>query len=127
MGEAMSEMRFGRVQFRIMQVLWDKGRANAREITAALNKIEPIAHSTVQTLLRKLEQKGAVDHDIDDRTFIFFPLVRSDKVTQHAFRDFVDKIFAGSTGGLVSYLIKNEYISPDELGKIRELLDEKES
>ena len=123
----MSNMSFGRVQFRIMQVLWEKGRANAREITATLNKIEPIAHSTVQTLLRKLEQKTAVDHDIEDRTFIFFPLVQADQVTKNAFHDFVDRIFAGSTGGLVSYLIKNEYISPEELGEVRKLLDEKES
>lgn len=120
-----ANMRFGRVQLRIMQVLWEKERANAREITLALNKIEPIAHSTVQTLLRKLEQKKAVDHDVEERTFIFYPLVRADQVTHHAFRDFVDRIFAGSTGGLVSYLIKNEYISPDELGEVRALLDKK--
>ncbi len=120
-----ANMRFGRVQLRIMQVLWEKERANAREITLALNKIEPIAHSTVQTLLRKLEQKKAVDHDVEERTFIFYPIVRSDQVTHHAFRDFVDRIFAGSTGGLVSYLIKNEYISPDELGEVRALLDKK--
>lgn len=121
-----SNMRFGRVQLRIMQVLWEKQRANAREITLALNKIEPIAHSTVQTLLRKLEQKGAVDHHVEDRTFIFYPLVKSDQVTHHAFRDFVDRIFAGSTGGLVSYLIKHEYIAPDELEEVRTLLDQKE-
>ena len=94
----MSSLRFGRVQLRIMQVLWEKGRANAREITDALNKIEPIAHSTVQTLLRKLEAKGSVDHDIDHRTFIFYPLVKAEKVTQNALREFVDRIFAGSTG-----------------------------
>ncbi len=122
----MSSLRFGKVQMRIMQVLWEKGRANAREITEALNKIEPIAHSTVQTLLRKLEQKGSIDHDVDDRTFIFYPLVEAEKVTNHAFRDFVDRMFAGSTGGLVSYLIKNENISPEEMKEIREMLDDKE-
>ena len=33
----MGETKLGRMQFRIMQVLWDRGRANAREITEALN------------------------------------------------------------------------------------------
>lgn len=103
-----------------------KGRVNARDITEALNKIEPIAHSTVQTLLRKLEQKGAVDHSIDDRTFIFFPLVEVEKVTKNALQEFIDRIFAGSPGGLVSYLIKNETISPDEMDQIRNLIREKE-
>ena len=122
----MSGIRLGRVQWRIMQVLWEKGRANAREITDALNKIEPIAHSTVQTLLRKLENKGAIDHDIDERTFIFYTLVEIENVTRSALKDFVDKIFEGSPAGLVSYLIKNEYIPPEELENIRKLINKKE-
>jgi len=122
----MAEMSFGKVQLRIMQILWKKGRVNAREITDELNKIAPIAHSTVQTLLRKLEQKGAVDHDIEDRTFIFYPLVEAEKVTRNGLRDFVDRMFAGSPVGLVSYLIKNEDISRDELKKISELIKNKE-
>ena len=80
----MSMPRFGRVQLRIMHVLWEKGRANAREITDALNEEEPIAHSTVQTLLRKLEVKGAISHEEEDRTFIFFPQVKEKNVTSNA-------------------------------------------
>jgi len=122
----MSSLRFGKVQMRIMQVLWNKKRANAREITEELNKIEPIAHSTDQTLLRKLEAKEAVDHEIDNRTFIFYPLVKAEKVTQSALREFVDRIFAGSPSGLVSYLIKHEKISKEDMQKIRQLIKEKE-
>ena len=121
----MSSLRFGPVQLKIMQVIWEKGRANAREITDALNKIEPIAHSTVQTLLRKLEQKGAVDHDIDDRTFIFYTLVDAEKVKRNGLRDLIDRMFAGSPEGLVSHLIKHEKFSPEELKKIRELINKK--
>ena len=121
----MSSLRFGPVQLKIMQVIWEKGRANAREITDALNKIEPIAHSTVQTLLRKLEQKGAVDHDIDDRTFIFYTLVDAEKVKRNGLRDLIDRMFAGSPEGLVSHLIKYEKFSPEELKKIRKLINKK--
>jgi len=106
-----------------MQVLWEKGQATAREITGALNRAEPIAHSTVQTLLRKLEEKGAVAHDVKDRTFIFRPLVQSERVRRTATREFVDRLFAGSPGGLVSYLLKNERIPRKELQQIRSLID----
>ncbi len=122
----MATMRFGKVQLRIMRVLWDKGRANAREITDELNKIDPIAHSTVQTLLRKLEEKGAVDHDIENRTFIFFPLVNSENVTRHAFREFVDRVFLGSPSGLVSYLLRSEEIPRDEMKRIKEMIEKEE-
>ena len=121
----MSKLKFGLVQLRIMQVLWEKGEANAREITDALNKIKPIAHSTVQTLLRKIETKGAADHRIDNRTFIFFPLVEEENVTRYSIHDFVDRLFAGSPGGLVSYLLKNEKIPQEELDEIRKLIAKK--
>lgn len=121
----MSELSFGRVQMRIMQVLWAKKRATAREITDAMNEYEPIAHSTVQTLIRTLEQKGAIAHDVDDRTFVFYPLVKDEKVLRGALREFIDRMFNGSTEGLVAYLVKNDNLSPDELKKVSELFIER--
>ena len=118
----MASLRFGKVQLRIMRVLWEKKRANAREITDAMNLIEPIAHSTVQTLLRKLEEKGAVAHDVEERTFIFYPLVESESVTKFALNEFIDRIFMGSPAGLVSYLLKQEDIPAEEMKQIKEML-----
>ena len=121
----MSSPSLGRVQLKIVQVLWQKGRANAREITDALNTQEPIAHSTVQTLLRKLEAKGVVSHDVEDRTFVFYPLVQEDCVKQGAICELVDRVFAGSAAGLVAHLLEKGPMSGEELAQIRELIDEK--
>jgi len=120
----MTIPRFGRLQLRIMQILWERGRATAREITDALNASEPIAHSTIQTLLRRLEAKSAVAHEVADRTFVFRPLVQPEKVRRKATREFVDRLFGGSPGGLVSYLIRNERIPREELDEIRRLIGE---
>jgi BlaI family penicillinase repressor len=119
----MTAPRLGRVQWKIMQVLWQRGRANAREITEALSRTEPIAHSTVQTLLRKLEAKGAVAHDVEGRTFVFYPQVNEDKVKRGAVRDLVDRVFDSSVAELVSYLLQNERVPRQELGRIRKLID----
>lgn len=116
--------RFGRVQLQIMHVLWARGEATAREITDELSKSEQIAHSTVQTLLRGLEGKGAVAHDVDHRTFVFKPLVKGDSVRQNATREFVDRLFHGSPAGLVSFLLRDEKIPRDELDRIRDLIDD---
>ena len=121
----MKKYFFGRVQMRIMQVLWKKKRASAREITDALNEFEPIAHSTVQTLLRTLEKKNAIDHDIDHRTFIFYPLVKNDRVIKDELGNIINHMFEGSAGSMVSHLVKNQYISPDELRKISKLFENK--
>jgi BlaI family transcriptional regulator, penicillinase repressor len=121
----MAAPRLGRVQLKIMQVLWQRGQASARDITEALARTEPIAHSTVQTLLRKLEAKGAVAHDVEDRTFVFRPLTKEDNVRRGAVRDLVDRVFDCSAAELVSYLLENERVPPDELDRIRKLIDQK--
>lgn len=123
----MSKSKLGRVQLKIMRVLWDRGRVNAREITDALNDAggEQVAHSTVQTLLRKLEEKGSVGHDVEDRTFIFYPLVEEDCVTRSATRELVERVFGGDAAGLVAYLLKEERIPKRELDQLSQLIDEK--
>ncbi|MFI5454797.1 MAG: BlaI/MecI/CopY family transcriptional regulator [Isosphaerales bacterium] len=120
----MGETQLGRMQFRIMQVLWDRGRANARVITDALNESEPVAHSTVQTLLRQLETKGAVGHDAEARTFVFYPRLKEDKVKRTATRELLERVFGGNVGSLVIHLLKNERLSRDELDELHRLIDQ---
>ncbi len=114
----------GKVQLQIMQLLWDRGHATARDITDELSRTEPIAHSTVQTLLRKLEAKGAVEHVVEDRTFVFRPLSQQADVTTNATRDLLSRVFQGSTFGLVSHLLKHEQLSREELRQLRQMIDE---
>jgi BlaI family penicillinase repressor len=119
----MPAPRLGRVQLKIMQVLWQRGHASAREITDALNQTEPIAHSTVQTLLRKLEAKGAISHAVEDRTFVFHSQVKEDKVKRGAVSDLLDRMFGSSIAEMVAYLLENEHVSREELDRIRKLIN----
>jgi len=118
----MVATRLGKVQLRIMNVLWDRGAATAREITDELNRAEPIAHSTVQTLLRGLMDKGAVTHETEGRTFVFKAVVKEDKVRKSATRDLLSRVFSGSVSELVSHLLKNEKISKQELDEIKKMI-----
>ena len=113
----MSELRLGRVQMRIMQALWKIKRATAQDITDAVNEIEPIKHSTIQTFLRVLVKKKLVAFDVEKRTFVYYPMVNSENVTLNAVRSFIDTIFSGSLEGMISYIIKNVDSSPEQLEK----------
>jgi BlaI family penicillinase repressor len=115
------------MQLRIMKVLWERRSANAREITEALSKERMVAHSTVQTLLRKLEAKGAVQHKTMDRTFVFHPTIDHRSVTRGATRELIERVFGGSAAGLVAHLLKEERIGRKELEQIRKLIDEHET
>ena len=119
----MTPTQLGRVQLLIMQVLWDKQRATAREITDTINEAEPIAHSTVQTLLRGLEEKGSVSHEAEGRTFVFFPLVAEENFKQNATSDLVQRVFGGNAAKLVAHLLNDKNVSRKEISEIRKLID----
>jgi BlaI family penicillinase repressor len=121
----MTATRLGKVQLKIMNVLWKQGQATAREITEELNQTDHIAHSTVQTLLRGLMEKGAVTHQTEGRTFVFKPSVAEDRVRKSATRDLLSRVFDGSVSDLVSHLLKNEKVSKQEMDAIRKLINEK--
>jgi BlaI family penicillinase repressor len=118
--------KLGRVQLQIMQVLWVKGGATAREITDELNRSSknPIAHSTVQTLLRKLEEKGAATHEAQGRTFVFRAMHEESAIATSATHDLLSRVFHSSVSGLVAHLLKHEKISPEEMARLRQLIEE---
>lgn len=112
----------GQVQYRIMRVLWDRGEETARGITDALSASSPIAHSTVQTLLRQLENKRAIAHERRDRTFFFRPLVMESEVSRSAAQDLLSRVFKGSISGLVAHLLESEDVSAEEMDRLRALV-----
>ncbi|MEI8282402.1 MAG: BlaI/MecI/CopY family transcriptional regulator [Armatimonadota bacterium] len=118
-------IKIGNLQLKIMRVLWQHGEATARQITDEINKHETTAHSTIQTLLRKLEVKKAVAYEERERTFIFRPLVSESEVTQSATKDLISRVFHGSLSGLVAHVLENEDISAEEMAKLRQLIAEK--
>jgi BlaI family penicillinase repressor len=115
----------GKLELRIMQVLWQHGATTARQITDSLNASgeKTVAHSTVQTLLRKMEAKGAVAHESDGRIFLFRPLHGEGEVTQSATRDLLTRVFGGSAYALVAHLLKNEYVPAEERARLRALVN----
>ena len=122
----MTELELGRGQIRVMRALWEKKRATTQEIIDALNEVEPVKRSTVQTFLRTLVRKGVIGYDVDKRTFIFYPLVNNEEVAQQAFQNFIDHIFEGSMEGFVSFFIKNKCVPSEVLKKIQKLLEDEE-
>ena len=122
----MKPIPLARVQMLIMQVLWERQSATAREITDAINESEPIAHSTVQTMLRVLEEKNAVAHRAEGRAFIFYPLTPEADIKQSAARNLVERVFGGSVSNLLAHLLDARGVTKQEIDEIRKMINRKE-
>ncbi len=114
-------------QLAIMHVLWRRGRATVAEVQADLESDTPLAYSTVATLLARLDRRGIVRHTVDGRTFIYEPAVTEDRIGTSLVSDLVRRAFDGSPSQLVSHLLDTEHIDPQELARIRQLLEQHET
>lgn len=113
----------GRIQHQIVQFLWEGGQATAREITDHMASEYNLSHSTIQTLLRRLELKGAISHFERDRVFVFEPVVQRNEITESSTREFLSRVFQGSAAGLVSHVLEHESFSREELDQLRAMID----
>ena len=118
--------RLGDVQLELMKVVWEKGKATVREVTDTISKKRKMAYTTVLTMLRDLENKGLLVHDVDERTYVYRPAVSQKRVTTGIIKDIKKRVFDNSTEALLSHLLKVEKIKPDELERIKKTIAEKE-
>jgi predicted transcriptional regulator len=113
-------------ELRLMQILWQKGRATVSEVAAALPKGLDLAYNTVLTTLRILEAKGYVRHSKpkDARAHVYRPVVGRVEATRSAVRQLLGRFFGNSPEALVLNLLDDDALGEDELQRIRKLLDE---
>jgi BlaI family penicillinase repressor len=87
----------------IMDILYQRGRATAAEIHAALP--DPPSYSAVRAKLRVLEEKGHVRHQEEALRYVFLPTVAREKAKQSALRHMLETFFDGSAEQAVMALL----------------------
>lgn len=103
----------------IMQVLWDLNRAFVKEIIDRLPDPKP-AYNTVSTIVRILQDKGFVGHEVYGKSHCYYPLVDKDTYTRKFLKNFIGNYFQNSFSQMVSFFAKEENVDLKELESILE-------
>jgi predicted transcriptional regulator len=119
----MGRHTLGELQHAIMRILWERGEATVSEVHDGLYDDRRLAPTTIATMLRKMEDKGVVDHRVEGRHFVYRPTVSEQEVRSSMVSELVDRLFAGDPAALVSHLVDGRNITADEVERLRELLD----
>ena len=108
---------------RVMTVLWRLEQATVAEVVVALGKKPKVSYSTVQTILRILEEKGYVAHDKIARAFVYRAVVDARQARRRAVRHLLGRLFDNSPSLLVLNVLDDEQLDPAELKRLRDLID----
>jgi BlaI family penicillinase repressor len=132
-----------KLELQIMQVIWKLGASSARDANGAAGAKnaysvkgacsvkevqeglpQPLAYTTVQTMLNILERKGKLKRRLRGRAYLYSATVTEARASRHAVRDLVDRMFGGSADELVMSLIKNRQIDPKRIAELSRRIEE---
>jgi predicted transcriptional regulator len=106
----------------LMEVLWERGSATAAEVRDALE--DDLAHNTVLTILRRMEDKGYLRHEEEGRAHRFFPLVEREQVQRSTLTRMLDRVFGGSPELLLNHLVSERKLSATQIHTLKQLLND---
>lgn len=125
--KSRSQHRLGDLQTAIVRELWRRGEATVNEVHQALLDERGLAPTTIATMLKKLEQRGVVSHRREGRRFVYRAEVSESQVRQSMVGELVRRLFEGRPAELVSHLLDEHDIDPDELARLERAIAEKEA
>ena len=100
-----------------MSVVWE-GPATADEVRTRLAAEHPMKDSTVRTVLRRLEEKGYLTHDVDGRTYLYRAVDPQRKVAAQAVEQIVDRLCDGSLEQLLVGMVDSGVVDGKELERL---------
>ena len=109
-------------ELRILKVLWDEGPRTVRQVKDALaaQGADPLAYTTVMTMMKQLAEKRALDVDRERSTFVYRPTVRRQQILSQRLTQFLHTVFDGRAEDLVVQLAREANLSVDDLRRIEE-------
>ena len=111
-------------ELRLMRVLWSRGESTVADMVAATSDEGALAYTSVLTTIRILENKGYVTHRQDGRAFLYSACTGEQEASRSEVRHVLQRFFGNSRERLLLSLLGDDDISPEELKRMKEAVNE---
>ena len=112
-----------KAELEIARIVWELKSAGVRQVFDALPERRRVDFTTVQTYLKRLEEKGYLNVRLQNRARIYSPRVKPRTVIRETVDDLVQRLFAGEAMPLVKHLVEEKEFTADEIDQLRALLN----
>ena len=113
-------------EWHVMECLWEKSPRTGRETIDLLKTNMGWNRSTTLTLLRRLEEKGAVRSETTGEVKLFFPRLSRESASLQETENFLEKVYKGSIGMMLSAFTKKQHLTQSEIDELYAILKEAE-
>jgi BlaI family transcriptional regulator, penicillinase repressor len=116
------DVALSELQIAVVRVLWERGDTSVTDVAAVLAQERGLKHTTVATLLTRLEKRGVVAQRREGRQLIYSALVSQSQARRSMVADLVGSLFGGDARELVAHLVSEAEIAPGDLARVRKRL-----
>lgn len=109
-----------------MDYIWNRGPVTAEQCREALASARPMKDSTIRTVLRRLEQKGYLTHEIDGRTFVYQATEVRQNLAVRAAKSIIERFCGGSAEQLILGMVNNAVLDRKQLERLTRKIAENE-
>lgn len=116
------EVRVTNSEWYVMNCLWEEHPRTLMQIVPILNERVGWSKSTCATMVRRMSEKGLIGFEEKGKTKCFFPIVKKEDVVVQETRDFLQRIYDGSIGMMMSALVRQQDLSKEDIHELQEIL-----
>ena len=109
-------------EYEVMKVVWKESPVNSHVVTEILTKTTNWSPKTIQTLLKRLVNKGALTYEKQGRVFVYMPLIQESAYVRQKSRSFLKRYFDGDMSRMLSACLDEETLTKNEIDTLREIL-----
>jgi BlaI family transcriptional regulator, penicillinase repressor len=117
----------GEVEQSVMDYIWAHGPTTAEACRESLASSRPMKDSTIRTVLRRLEEKGYLAHEVDGRTFIYRAADARQNVAVRAVKNIIDRFCGGSAEQLLLGMVDSEVLDRKQLERLARRIAESDA
>ena len=119
----MEPMKLNASEWNVLNCLWENNPRTVMQLVADLEAAVGWAKSTTITTLRRMEEKGLVRVELVGRGKVYSPAVEREQAVIAETHSFLDRVYQGSVGLMMSAMARRQELSADEVAELRAILD----
>jgi BlaI family penicillinase repressor len=113
----------GELEQQVLEFLWAHGPSTGEAVRIAVSKDRPLTDSTIRTVLRRLESKQYVQHEMEGTRFLYSAAREQRKVAAEAVRNVLKNFCRGSLEELLTGLVDHRVVKSAELRRLAEKIE----
>ncbi len=111
-------------EWKVASALWQEGPMTITELTKHLKESTGWSKNTVITLLKRMQEKDTVSFVQEDKAKRFYPLIDRTEAETLETTSFLDKVYNGNIGLMISNLISSDKLTKEEIKELQRILEE---